>query len=332
MAKLFKLILIGFVTIAVGLSLATVGYLNHGANSIQLRHGRFFVPQEAKVHEKLTSFSKINIAANAINVNIKRDNSISKPKIIARVDDSDDFTYEVNNGTLVVKYAQNGDYTGVGFGSSGSTYITVLLPRQMSLKDIQLTGNDSGVILKQVTVAKLTANLTYSGLRLQQVNADKVITSNKDSDLRTIKANIKNLQTTSHGGDVKLERSQIANFDGDLEDGNVDIDRTTVSGDNKVMIADGNIKFTDATISTFAANLQESDVAMNRTTFTGKNTISIQDGDVSGGSVHVTGIEARISDGDLTVLGKKYVGHYQKNENAKDNLVLTVVDGDIALN
>lgn len=332
MAKLFKLILIGFVTIAVGLSLATVGYLNHGVTSIQLRHGHFLVPQEAKVNKELPSFSKIKVAANAINVNIKRDNSISTPKIIARVDDSDDFTYEIINDTLVVKYAQNGDYTGVGFGSSGSTYITVLIPRHMSLSAIKLTGNDSGVILKQINVGKLTANMTYSGLRLQHVTAEKVITSNKDSDLRTIDAAIKNLQTTSHGGDVKLQQSRITNFDGDLEDGDVDIDRTAVSGDNKLMIVDGTLRLTDATVNSFAANLQESDVSMNRTKFTGKNTLSIQDGDVSGGSVNVTGMEARISDGDLMIFGKKYVGHYQKNENAKDNLVLAVVGGDIALN
>ncbi|MFC6175482.1 DUF4097 family beta strand repeat-containing protein [Companilactobacillus huachuanensis] len=307
-----KYFVTGFYLLIIGGLLLLGGVLMGGSHSVIWDHG-FKVAQVKDETYPLSDFNNIYVEGRDADINIKFGD---RYKIHVDGDRSQAPTYKVKNGTLTVTGSNKRGRIGVDV--LGSEKITITIPMNKTLDNVELRTANSKINISDVTInnlVKTAKDMDYDAdMSLSDVtvhNADKINLYNADLEIKN--SNITNISLT-------------ASTRSDIEADNTTLKNATINLDQS------NLKINNSNIDSIKALSNHGKVEIKSTTLMNKNLVRLfNTGRFTGEKLTVDGLKLNTDKGIVRYFDKSYGTSYENKTDAGNLLDVKATKGNITI-
>lgn len=307
-----KYFVTGFYLLVIGGILLLGGILMGANRSVIWDHG-FKVAQVKNETYPLDDFKNIYVEGRDANVSIKFGD---RYKIHIDGDRSQAPTYKVKDGTLTVLGSTRKGRVGVDV--LGREKITITIPMNKTLDNVNLKTDNSKISISDVTInnlIKTAKDMDYDAdLELNDVtihNVDKLSLYNAELEMKN--SNITNLSLTGSAySEVESENTTLKNANINLDQSNMDIESSN--------------------IDSLKAFVNHGKVEISKTTLMNKNKVRILNkGRFTGEKLTVDGLKLNTDKGIVRYFDKSYGTSFENKTDETNLLDVKATKGTITI-
>lgn len=207
----------------------------------------------------------------------------------------------------------------------------------ISCGDMVLKLESGDLNLTSIESKKISFENEYGSVKFKEVNGEELSCVMDSGDFNGENLNIsKNYSIESDYGSINIKNSDFGNFKATLNSGDFDSDSINISQDCDIKSEYGSVNVENSSLGNFTANLDSGDIELS-------NITSIKNVDIqnSYGDVKLSGkidknsfnyyLKCEDGYGTIEFNDKEYEGNFNKDNNAKYNINITVESGEIDL-
>lgn len=207
----------------------------------------------------------------------------------------------------------------------------------ISCEDVVLKLESGDLNLTSIESKKISFENEYGSVKIKDVNGEELSCVMDSGDFNGENVNIsKNYSIESDYGNIDIRKSNFGNFKATLNSGDFDCNNINISQDCDINSEYGSVNMENSSLGNFTANLESGDIEL-------LNITSLKDVDIrnSYGDVELSGkldknsfnyyLKCEDGYGTIDFNDKEYEGNYNKDNNAKYTINITVESGDIDL-
>lgn len=315
MSKGKKFVIGCCITIGVGMMFCLTGFamgtrvtgVSLGANGISVYTPQGKVGEEQEGcqtgEEALEKFDSINMEVDYADVLVQPGEDYG---ISYNVDSRCLFSYEINDGTLVIKESAGkaGFHVGLfNFGyvenETGKGMIIVRLPKGSELSEVTIDSDYGDVICGDFSAEKLGIDADYGNVELGRVENKNASVSLDYGELDISSFSGGDLAVQNDYGDITLEDITAGNLNLGLDSGN--LGTVSVTADNLAVENEyGDIALEEVTAEEIKLNADSGRISLSEVTADCLAVLS-EYGDVKGKGLQVGSFTGEISSGDCDV-------------------------------
>lgn len=207
----------------------------------------------------------------------------------------------------------------------------------ISCGDAVLKLESGDLSLNNIESKKISFENEYGSIKIKDVNGEELSCVMENGDFSGENVNIsKNYSIESNYGSINIKKSDFGNFKATLSSGDFDSDSINISQDCDIKSEYGSVKMENSSLGNFTANLESGDIELSNITLIKNVDIKNSYGDVElSGKIDKNSFNyyLKCEDGYGTIdfNDKEYEGNFNKDNNAKYNINITVESGEIDL-
>lgn len=207
----------------------------------------------------------------------------------------------------------------------------------ISCEDVVLKLESGDLNLTSIESKKISFENEYGSVNFKDVNGEELSCVMDSGDFNGENLNIsKNYNIESYYGSIDIKKSDFGNFKATLSSGDFDSDSVNISQDCDIKNEYGSVNMENSSLGNFTANLESGDIELSNITL-------LKDVDIrnSYGDVELSGkldknsfnyyLKCEDGYGTIDFNDKEYEGNFNKDNNAKYTINITVESGDIDL-
>ncbi|MGM9979096.1 MAG: DUF4097 family beta strand repeat-containing protein [Clostridium sp.] len=207
----------------------------------------------------------------------------------------------------------------------------------ISCEDLVLKLESGDLNLTNIESKKISFENEYGSVKVKDVNGEELSCVIDSGDFNGENLSIsKNYNIESYYGSIDIKKSDFGNFKATLSSGDFDSDSINISQDCDIKNEYGSVNMENSSLGNFTANLESGDIKLS-------NITSLKDVDIrnSYGDVELSGkidknsfnyyLKCEDGYGTIDFNDKEYEGNFNKDNNAKYTINITVESGDIDL-
>ena len=252
--------------IVVGIVLAMIGFASGGKWFILRSDAGFHVPNNQSLISKsyeLDEFTNINLSNKHADIEILPSDNYG---LELNSFETSDVTYAVKDGTLTVEAKNTKDNAiTIGFRSFKTPTITIFVPKDTLLSNIELDSSFGDINLEQLNYQQLKLFVShgdisfrnivaghteitqsFGDLALEQFSSDSLIAENEHGDIDIIGELNGESTITSSFGDIDLEllnRESELGLDLNTNFGDITLNNKSIEGDfSQSQVSDNQLK------------------------------------------------------------------------------------------
>ena len=207
----------------------------------------------------------------------------------------------------------------------------------ISCGDALLKLESGDLSLNNIESKKISFENEYGSVKFKDVNSEELSCVMDSGDFNGENVNIsKNYSIESDYGSINIKKSDFGNFKATLSSGDFDGDGINISQDCDIKNEYGSVNIENSSLGNFTANLESGDIELSN--ITSINNVDIKN---SYGDVDLSGkldknsfnyyLKCEDGYGTIDFNDKEYEGNFNKDNNAKYNINITVESGEIDL-
>lgn len=334
MGKALRSIVIGFLIVAVGLSMVLVGSWQGGGSEVLWHHGRFWVPQSKQIQVNYPNIKSLDIQGDNLDITVKSNPELKKGmQVTGHVTNAAGLSMQTNQQKLTLSY-----HDAVNKMPSFSDTINVneqvviQVPANTKLQDVKLKTTSGDLTLKQVQIFKLKTRNNFGQTRLQQTEGQQITLASQVGLLNLDRSQAKHLKLDSASGllqvhGVKLEQTQMHVVQAD-----VNVDHSQL-GQTSLNIGSGNTNWKYVSAQELLAQTGEGNYQLEQVQLHGTNVITTNRGNITTAKLQTKGYRLEVQNTGINMWhGQKKPHSFMKNNHVDDQVVLATYDGNITVN
>ncbi|WP_195701337.1 DUF4097 family beta strand repeat-containing protein [Companilactobacillus futsaii] len=307
-----KYFVTGFYLLIVGGILLLGGILMGANRSVVWNHG-FKVEQHINETYPLTDFKNVYVEGNDTNVNFKLGD---RYKIHIDGDKSQMPSYRVKKDTLTVTGKKKNKHVGVDV--LGRAKVTITIPMNKTLENVNLRLADSAIYINDVTIEHLIKTAKDMDYDAQLYIKDATI--NNLDKINLYDANFE--ATNSKINNMTLVASQYS----DIVIKNSTLVKTSIN------LNESSLKVKQSNLDSMNSLANHSRITMDKVVYMNTNDFRIfSGGHFTGSDMTADGLDLSTDDGVIRYLDKDYGHEYQNKIDAGNLLRVKATKGSITI-
>ncbi len=330
--------------ILVGVILSAIGLLAGGRiSSISLTKEGVKVYDSAKsknvINESfnLDKFNKVDISSysNLSYVQIVKGEDY---KLDLQHDEENKINYSVKDGVLTINDSskeENGIHIGIYFNNSEQG-IKLYVPEDCNLDELKIYSSSSDIKITEVDCENIDINNEYGDVELSNISCGDMVLKLESGDLNLTSIESKKISFENEYGSVNFKEVNGEELSCVMDSGDFNGENLNISKNYSIESDYGSVNVENSSLGNFTANLDSGDIELS-------NITSIKNVDIqnSYGDVKLSGkidknsfnyyLKCEDGYGTIDFNDKEYEGNYNKDNNAKYTINITVESGDIDL-
>ncbi|MFL1696113.1 DUF4097 family beta strand repeat-containing protein [Weissella kandleri] len=334
MGKALRSIVIGFLIVAVGLSMVLVGSWRGGGSEVFWHHGHFWVPQNKQIQANYPNIQSLDVQGDNLDITVKSNPKLKKGmQVTGHVTNAAGLSMQTNQQKLTLSYhdAVN-KMPSFSDAVNVNEQVVIQVPANTKLQDVKLETISGDLTLKQVQILKLKTRNNFGQTSLQQTKGHQITLASQAGLLNFDRSQAKHLKLDSTTGLLQVHGAKLEQTQMHVVQADVNVTQSQL-GQTSLNIGSGNTNWKHVSAQELLAQTGEGNYQLEQVQLHGTNFMMTNHGNITTKQLQVKGYRLEVQNTGVNMWhGQKKPRSFMKNNHVDDQVVLATYDGNITVN